>query len=52
MPVYSLIVAEWRHMATQISVNFGTGNSLLPDSTKPLPKPMLNYCQYGPVTLI
>ena len=29
-------------MATQIWVNMGSGNGLLPDGTKPLPEPMLN----------
>ena len=28
-------------MATEIWVNTGSGNGLLPDSTKPLPEPML-----------
>ena len=28
-------------MATYIWVNFGSGNGLLPDGTKPLPKPTL-----------
>ena len=31
------------HMALEISVNIGSGNGLLPDGTKPLPKPMLIY---------
>ena len=30
-------------MATQILVNIGSGNGLLPDSSKPLPEPMLTY---------
>ena len=43
---YQLIVAKWPHMATYISVNIGSGNGLLPDSTKPLPKPILtDICQ-------
>ena len=29
------------HKATKIWVNFGSGNGLLPDGTKPLPEPML-----------
>ena len=29
-------------MATQIWVSTGTGNGLLPDSTKPLPEPVLS----------
>ena len=40
-----LIVAYWRHMATEILVNIGSGNGLLPDSTKPLPEPMVTYHQ-------
>ena len=28
-------------MATEIWVNIGLGNGLLPDGTKPLPEPML-----------
>ena len=39
----SIIVAWWRHMATEIWVNIGSGNGLLPDGTKPLPEPMLTY---------
>ena len=30
-------------MVTYISVNIGPGNGLVPDSTKPLPEPMLTY---------
>ena len=33
------------HIATQIWVNIGSGNDLLPDSTKPLDKPLLTYHQ-------
>ena len=33
------------HMVTQIWVNIGSGNGLLPDGTKPLPEPMLTYHQ-------
>ena len=32
-------------MATDIWVNIGSGNGLLPDGTKPLPEPMLTYQQ-------
>ena len=39
-------------MATKIWVNIDSGNGLLPDSTKPLPEPMMTYHKYGPVTLI
>ena len=35
--------ALWHHMATEIWVNTGSGNGLLPDGTKPLPEPMLTY---------
>ena len=28
-------------MVTQIGVNIGSGNGLVPDGTKPLPEPML-----------
>ena len=47
-----LIVAYWRHMATEIWVNIGSGNGLLPDGTKPLPEPMFTYHKYGPLTFI
>ena len=30
-------------MATEIWVNIGSGNGLLPDGTKPLPEPILTY---------
>ena len=33
-----LIVAKLRHMSSQIWVNIGSGDGLLPDSTKPLPE--------------
>ena len=32
-------------MATEIWINIGSGNGLLPDGTKPLPEPMLTYQQ-------
>ena len=35
-------------MATEIWVNIGLGNGLLPDGTKPLPKPMLTDHQWSP----
>ena len=31
----------WFHMALKIQVNTGSGNGLLPNGTKPLPKPVL-----------
>ena len=39
-------------MATEIWVNIGSGNGLLPNGTKPLPEPMLTDHQLSPVTLI
>ena len=33
-------------MVTKIWVNIGSGKSLLPDTTKPLPEPMLTYHQW------
>ena len=39
-------------MATQIWVNIGSGNDLLPDGTKPLPEPMLTHLQISPMTFI
>ena len=30
-------------MAAYMLVNIGSGNSLVPDGTKPLPEPMLTY---------
>ena len=38
-------------MATEIWVNIGSGNGLLPDGTKPLPEPMLTYHRWGPLAL-
>ena len=43
-----LIVAYWRHMATEIWVNIGSSNGLLPDGTNPLPEPMLTDHQWSP----
>ena len=39
-------------MATEIWVNIGSGNGLLPDGTKPLPEPMMTDRQWNPVTFI
>ena len=39
-------------MATEIWVNIGSGNGLLPDGTKPLPEPMLTDHQWSPVKFI
>ena len=38
-------------MVTQNWVNIGSGNVLLPDGTKLLPKPVLTYHQWSPVTI-
>ena len=40
-------MAQWRHMATEIWVNMGSGNGLLPDGTKPLPEPMWTDHQWS-----
>ena len=37
-------------MATEIWVNIGSGNGLMPDGTKPLPEPMLTNDQWDVVT--
>ena len=42
----------WRHMVTEIWVNIGQGNGLLPDDTKLLPEPLLTDHQWSPVTFI
>ena len=39
-------------MATEILDNIGSGNGLLPDSTKPLPETMLTHHQQGPLIFI
>ena len=39
----NLIVAWWRHMATQTGTNIGSGNGLLSSNSKPLTAPMLTY---------
>ena len=38
---FKLTWAYWRHMVTQIWLNFGSGNGLLPDGVKPI---YLNQC--------
>ena len=38
-------------MVSQIRLNIGSGNGLLPDSTKPLPKLILTYHPWGSVAL-
>ena len=45
------IVTYWGHMVTEIWINIGSGNGLLPDGTKPLPESMLTYNQWGIVAL-
>ena len=47
-----LIVAWRHHMATEMWVNIGSGNGLLPEGNKPLPEPMLTDHQWSPVTFI
>ena len=37
------IVTAW-----EIVVNIDSGNGLLPNSTKPLPEPVMHYCQSDP----
>ena len=37
-------------VAKSTLVNIGSGNGLLPTSTKPFPEPMLNNHQWGLVT--
>ena len=37
------MLTQWRQMVAEIWVNIGSGNSLLPDGTKPLPESMLSY---------
>ena len=44
----SNVLTHWYHMALRILVNIGTGNGLLPDSTKSLPEPIWTYCQWDP----
>ena len=37
----------WRHMLSEILVDIGSGNGLVPDSTKPFPELMLTNSQWG-----
>ena len=41
--VYLIHFGLGYHVVTQNFVNIGSGNGLLPNDTKPLPKPMLTY---------
>ena len=41
----------WYHGSINL-VNPGSGTGLVPGGTKPLPKPMLTCCQWGPFALI
>ena len=44
---------EWSaNDSSPIFFFFGSGNSLLPDGTKPLPEPLLAYHHLGPVMFI
>ena len=45
MTMFKLTVAKWHHDGSWNLVNIGSGNGLLPDSTEPLPDPMLKYYQ-------
>ena len=48
-------ITHWPSYATgqqKFCVNIGSGNGLLPDSTKPLPQPMLSDHQWSPVKFI
>ena len=40
-------MANWRHLATYIWVNIGSGNGFLPDGIKPLPGLMLSSHWWG-----
>ena len=40
-----MYMVYWCHIVSLVFVNIGSGNGLLPDGTKPLPGPMLNYHQ-------
>ena len=42
-------MAQWLHKAREIWVNIGSGNGLLPDSTKSLRETMLIKHQWGSV---
>ena len=39
-------------MVSEILVNFGSVNGLVPDGTKPLPEPMLTYHEWDPLDFI
>ena len=39
-------------MAPQIVINFGLCNGLVPNGTKPLPKPILTYHQWEQIHLM
>ena len=40
-----LIIAQWRHIATYIWVNIGSGNNLIHYVSQPSPEPILTYHQ-------
>ena len=42
----------WPSDISDILVNTGSGNGLVPSGTKPLPEPMLTYHQHDPVAFI
>ena len=45
-------MAQWRHKTQMILINIVAGNSLLSDSTKPLPEPVPIYNKLWPYELI
>ena len=46
-----LVLAQWRHMNTWMSVDIGSSNSMLPVGTKPLYEPILINHVWGPLTI-
>ena len=49
-PAY-IIVAWWRHMASEILINLVSSNGLLPDGRKPLPQLILTSARLGGIQL-
>ena len=50
--IITVAVTKWNHMVTNVCVNSGSGNGLLSDSTRSLPKPKLTYHQKCSVAFI
>ena len=46
----NVIVGWWRHWMSLNFVINDSGNGLVPDGTKPLPDPVVTYCQWVLVT--